>query len=149
MHVYVRVHVCTDTCAHKWKPDVKDRCSCQLLSTLWVFFFNMHRGCTHVQMCGVHVMQFACTMYLCMQRPEACILVFLGHFPPYALIWISHLNPELASQLVWLASLLPSSPSPTPMHWHDRTAVPLIWDLRGCCGSELRSSCLLHQQLTH
>lgn len=105
MHVYVRVRVCT----HKWKPDVKDTCFPQLLSTV-CFFFNMHGGCTHVHMCvGVHVMQCVCAMYLCMQRLEVGILVFLDHFPPYALIWFSHLNPKLANRLVWLASLLSSA----------------------------------------
>lgn len=54
---------------------------------------------------GVHVMQCVCTVCLCAQRPEVGPLVFLEHFPAYALIQISHWNP-VNQPAVWLASLL-------------------------------------------
>lgn len=106
MPEYVRVHVCTHTCPHTCRSPTFPTI------TFYLMVILLHAwGCTHVQTCvGVHVMQCVCAMCLCVQRPEVGTLVFLDHFPPYALIQISRLNPKLANRLAWLASLLLSFP---------------------------------------
>lgn len=106
--------VCACACVHMHVHIHEEGCQEEMLPSIafyLVYFFTCMGGCTHVQTCvGVHVMKCMCAMCLCVRRPGVGTLVFLDHFPPYALIWISNLNSKLANWLVWLASLLLRSP---------------------------------------
>lgn len=107
MQVCIHVCVCTYMPTYMWKLNVKDRCLPELLSSLCLFFTCV--GGTHkFKHVWVYMSQSVCLLcaYVCRGQRLARL--------SYALIWNSHLNPELANRLVWLASLLLRFPVSQP-----------------------------------